>query len=103
MIFIVQVYLFLALNLLVLGLSVWALVDVLRRPAAAFPWAGKRTRGFWLALTAVASAVSFLCVPPPLGAGFLSSFFALAAAVVAGVYLADVRPAVRGYRPGGRW
>jgi len=96
----VQVYLFLALYLLVLGLSVAALVDVVRRPAAAFPRAGKRTKSFWLAVVGVATAVAFVAIPPPIGIGALSSL-AIVSAVAAIVYLVDVKPAL-GPRSGGR-
>lgn len=102
MIWQLQAVVFLILTLVVLGVCLWALVDVLRRPAAAFPWASKRTRGFWLVVTGAATAVSFVSIPPPLGVRFLDPFFALIAVVAAGVYLADVRPAVRGYRSPGR-
>ena len=97
-----QAVVFLALALIIFGLCLWALVDVLRRPAAAFPWASKRTRGFWLAITAAATAVSFVCIPAPIGVSYLSPIFGFAAAAAAGVYLADVRPAVSGYRSPGR-
>lgn len=97
-----QVLIFLALALVAFGLEAWALVDAARRPPTAFAYAGKRTKNFWLVLTGVAAAVGFLAIPPPLGLGFVPLFLMLAAVVPAGVYLADVRPAVRGYRrPGG--
>ncbi|AEE47488.1 DUF2516 family protein [Cellulomonas fimi] len=91
-----QVYLFLAFYLAIFALSVWALVDLLRRPAAAFPSAGKRTKNFWGAILGVGTAVAFMAIPPPLGLGFLS-FLGLLAAVGAIVYLVDVRPAVAPY------
>lgn len=97
-----QAVVFLALALVIFAVCLWALVDVLRRPAAAFSWASKRSRGFWLAVTAAATAVSFVCIPAPIGVSFLSPIFGFAAAVAAGVYLADVRPAVSGYRSPGR-
>lgn len=97
-----QAVVFLALALVIFAVCLWALVDVLVRPAAAFPWASKRSRGFWLAVTAAATAVSFVSIPAPIGMSYLSPIFAFAAAVAAGVYLADVRPAVRGYRSPGR-
>lgn len=95
-----QIFLFLGLYLLVLGLSVAALVDVVRRPAAAFPRAGKRTKTFWLAIVGAATAVAFVAIPPPIGIGALSSL-AILSAVAAIVYLVDVKPAL-GPMSGGR-
>lgn len=89
----VQTLVYLALYLVVFGMSVWALVDAAARPASAFVDAGKRTKNFWLLLTGAATAVSFIALPP-LGRG---GFLVIVAAIVAGVYLADVRPAVRPY------
>jgi len=37
----------------------WAFVDALRRPTAAFPAAGKRTKPLWLVITGVSLAVGF--------------------------------------------
>jgi hypothetical protein len=84
-----------ACTLLVVGLCVWALVDALVRPAAAFPIAGKLAKPFWLVVTAVLGALTLV-----LGALSLAG---MAGAVAAIVYLADVRPAVREIRSGGRW
>jgi hypothetical protein len=100
----VQQLLFLLFSLAIFALSVWALVDCLTRPARAFPVAGKRTRTFWLAITALAVVVAFLGLPLGGVPGFFQ-FLALAAAVAAVVYLVDVRPAVAPYsrrRRGGR-
>lgn len=77
------------LSLLALALAAWAFVDCLTKAPIQFQRAAKRTKGFWLALTGGAALFSLLGV---LGAGFL--LFALLSATVAGVYLADVRPAV---------
>ncbi len=92
-----QIVIFLLLHLFVFGLTVVALVDVLRRPAPAFPRAGKRTKNFWLAILAVATAVAFVAIPYPLGFGLAPFFIALIAAVAAIVYLVDVKPAVAPY------
>ena len=102
-----QSLVYLAVGLVAFGLSVWSLVDAASRPASAFTNAGKRTKRFWLVLTGIATALTFIALPP-LGAGGLS-FLTLGSAVIAGIYLADVRPAVqpysgrrgRGGRPGG--
>lgn len=102
MIITLQGFLYLALMLVAFAVEAWALIDVLRRPAAAFPWAGKRTKGFWTAVVAAAAAVGFIAIPPPIGAGLLGGFsiISLVGVVAAAVYLVDVRPAVAGYRPG---
>lgn len=102
MIWQLQAVVFLALSLIIFGVCLWALVDALRRPAASFPWASKRSRGFWLAITGAAVAVSFVTIPGPIGVSFLDPVFGFVAVAAAGVYLADVRPAVRGFRAPGR-
>ncbi|MBO1753362.1 DUF2516 family protein [Actinotalea sp. BY-33] len=100
-----QLFVFLALYLLVFVLCVVAIADLARRPAAAFVSGGKRTKTFWGVLLGVALAVAFVAIPPPLGIGALR-FLALGSAVASIVYLVDVKPAIapysgRGGRPGG--
>jgi hypothetical protein len=92
----VQTLLYVAFYVVILLLSVWALVDLLRRPAAAFTAAGKRTKKFWGAILAAAAAVAFMALPYPIGFGYLS-FLALGSAVAAIVYLVDVKPAIVPY------
>ncbi|GAA4418752.1 DUF2516 family protein [Georgenia halophila] len=106
----IQVLLLLVLSLVLFGIEVWALVDLLRRPAAAFLTADKRTKKFWGLLVGGAAVVGFITIPPPLGIGLLGSgFLQFVAVVPAGIYLADVRPAVAPYsrrrppRGGGSW
>ncbi len=83
------------LSIAAFALTVYALVDVLRRPAEAFPYAGKRTKTFWSVVLGVATAVAFVFLfNSPL------SIFGILSVVAAGIYLADVRPAVRTYRGG---
>ena len=105
-----QFIVFFVLHLVVLVICVVALVDAARRPAAAFVSAGKRTKNFWVAVTAAAAAVSFVAMPPTGIAGL--RFLVLIAAVAGIVYLVDVRPAVtpysgrrgpRGGSPRGGW
>lgn len=93
----IQMYLFLALSLVVVAMAGLSLLDALLRPGAAFTYAGKRTKGFWVGVLALAFLLAVLAVPPPIGAGGLI-LFGLLAAIPAGIYLADVRPAVRNYR-----
>ncbi|NLE72470.1 MAG: DUF2516 family protein [Actinomycetales bacterium] len=94
-----QALVYLLLYVVVFVLSVYALVDAARRPARAYAAGGKRTKQFWVWVLAAATAVAFVALPPPVGLGFLS-FLALGSAVAAGVYLADVRPAIRPYSGG---
>ncbi|HET7476936.1 MAG TPA: DUF2516 family protein [Dermatophilaceae bacterium] len=92
----VQGYVALALGVAALGMEAFALVDAARHRPDAFVAAGKRTKGFWLAVTGVAAAVGLLSVASPL------NLFSLLGVVGAGVYLADVRPALRAVSGGGR-
>jgi hypothetical protein len=83
------------LNLGLLVLVVWSLIDATTRPAAAFVAAGKQTKQIWLAILGVAL---LLCL---VGLGGVLNLFGFVIAVAAIVYLVDVRPAVREMRPGG--
>ncbi|GEN81015.1 DUF2516 family protein [Actinotalea fermentans] len=94
-----QLLVYFALYAVVFAVTVYALVDALRRPAAAFVSGGKRTKQFWTILLGAATAVAFVAIPWPVGFGMLS-FLALGSAVAAGVYLADVRPAIKPYSGG---
>jgi hypothetical protein len=85
------------LNLGLLVLVAWALVDAATRPAAAFVAAGKQTKQIWLAILGVSLV---LCL---IGLGGFLGILGAIIAVAAIVYLVDVRPAVRGMRPGGPW
>lgn len=86
----------LVLGLAALAVQVWAFVDALLNRPDAFVAAGKRTKGFWLLVTGVATAIGFVF--------FLNPFnlFSLVAIVAAGIYLTDVRPAVRAVGGRGR-
>ncbi len=85
--------------LLVVGLGVavlkiWALVDACLRPAAAYELNGKLAKTAWVVILAVAVLLS---------ATGLLNILGLLGVVAAAVYLADVRPALRGTRRGGPW
>lgn len=103
----IQQYLFVGLALVGLALEVWALVHAARTPTRSFEVADKRTKKFWLILLIAAALIGFLALPPPIGFSPLPVMFGLLAIVPAGIYLADVRPAVQRYsgRGGGssRW
>jgi Protein of unknown function (DUF2516) len=83
-----QGWIVLVLSLAALGVELYALVDCARRRSDAFTAAGKRTKGFWLAVTMVAFLLGFVSV------GGLGGILAIVAVIAAGVYLADVKPAL---------
>ena len=85
----VQALIWFAFGLAALVLALFGLIDVLRHRPDAFTAAGKRTKNFWLLVLGVAVALSVVSV---------YSAFSLTwilAVVGAGVYAADVRPALR--------
>lgn len=79
----------LALFLGALGLELFALIDALTRPARAFEATGKMTKQAWVLILALA-LVTVILFRSPIG------LLGLLGVVAAGVYLADVRPALRG-------
>lgn len=91
----VQGLLALVLGLGALAMQLFALVDAVRQRPDAYVAAGKRSKNFWLILTGVAAAIGVIFVANPL------NLFSLLAVVAAGVYLADVRPALRAVSGGG--
>ncbi len=82
-----QGYVMLVLTLAALAIEVFAFVHALKTRPDAFVAAGKRTKQFWMAVTGVATLLGFVSLG---GLGLL----AIVGVVAAGVYLADVRPAV---------
>jgi hypothetical protein len=83
-----------ALFVAFIALRVWALIDCATRSAAAFPAVDKLTKPAWLAILVVAGLLGTL-LGQPSGPSSVVSVFSLVSLVAAGVYLADVRPAVR--------
>jgi hypothetical protein len=71
-----------------LALRLWALVDCLTRKVAAFPAVGKLTKPAWVAMLVLGALFSLISTDP-------INIFSLISIVLAAVYLADVRPAVR--------
>lgn len=85
-----------AIDIAVLVLQVWAVLDCVTRPTEAFVAAGKLTKPAWLAITVVGLLLGLITLPFQL--------FGIVATVASIVYLVDVRPAVREVQGGGsRW
>jgi hypothetical protein len=78
-------------------IEAWAFGDLLRRPAAAFPAAGKQTKPIWLIILGVAFVIG---IAGAVGYLSLISIFPIVAFVAAAIYLVDVRPKVSSIKPG---
>lgn len=76
-----------ALNILFLGMTIFALVDVVRRPAEAFPAVDRQTKTSWLIFLALSLGILVYFTPV--------SFLGIMGVVVTMLYLVDVRPRVR--------
>jgi hypothetical protein len=85
----IQALIMFAFGIAALGLSLFGLIDALRHRPDAFTAAGKRTKNFWLLVLGVAVALSILSVYSAF------SITWILAVVGAGIYAADVRPALR--------
>jgi hypothetical protein len=79
----------LVLGVVLFAMQLFALIDCLRQRSDAFTAAGKLSKPAWLAITGGACLLGFLMILSPL------TIFEIAAVVAAGVYLADVRPALQ--------
>ncbi len=93
-----QGWILLALTLAESGLVLVALTDAVRRRQASFVAAGKQTKQRWLIFLGVAAVIVLLMLTSLLGP---LNFLSLLAVVAAGVYLVDVRPALRQVEGGG--
>lgn len=101
-----QVWIFAVLALALFAVEVWALVNALRFRADAYTAAGKRSKVFWGVLTGVSVLLGFLSLPYPIGSGGTSMLFMLGGIIIAGIFLADVLPALKrvmGRAAGNRW
>ena len=99
-----ELWLFRVLGYLALAIELWALVDCAQRKPASFEATFKRTKSFWLGLTAGAAAIGALTAI--FGGIGLFGLLQLVAIIAACVYLADVKPAVsevQGSGPYGPW
>lgn len=95
---------FWALAVAALIVEVWAFVDAIIRPTAAFPAAGKQTKPLWLIILGVAAAIGLYSATQVFGLGLnlLVGILPVAAFIAAAIYLTDVRPKVREIGRGGR-
>jgi len=91
-------WVFVAVGVAAFVVEVWAFAVAVKAPARAYLAAGKQTKARWVALTGGAAFVG-LCGLPLVGLGWgFGNILTIAAVVVAGVFLASVRPVVAGYR-----
>ncbi|MGH3497773.1 MAG: DUF2516 family protein [Nocardioidaceae bacterium] len=79
----------LVLTLVLFVIKAFAFVDAAIRPSQAFVAASKQTKPFWMLLLGLAVVANFLMMASPLG------IFNVIGIVIALVYLADARPAVK--------
>ena len=94
---------FWALAVAALIVEVWAFVDAVRRPTAAFPAAGKQTKPLWLIILGVAGAIGLYSATRTQvqGITIVVSILPVAAFIAAAIYLTDVRQKVREIGRGG--
>ena len=91
-------YLFLAVAIVAFIVEIWAFIDAVRRPAAAYTAAGKLSKQLWLIILGVALLFG---VAGAVGFVSIIQMLPIIGFIAAAVYLADVRPAVRQYGGGG--
>nr|WP_246416436.1 DUF2516 family protein [Nocardioides luti] len=89
-VFAVENYVMLALQLLLIGIKIFALVSCLSFSSESYVAAGKLTKATWGAILGIGVVLEI--VPLPL------LLIGLAFTIAALVYLADVRPALSGLR-----
>ena len=70
------------------GLEGFAFVDCLRAPTQVFPAVGRQSKILWLVLTGLALLAGLL-------PNLTLSLFGIAGAVVALIYLCDIRPKIQ--------
>lgn len=80
----------LLLGLAAFAAEVFALVDALRHRPDAYVAAGKRTKQFWTIVLGVAVLLGFVSI-----GSFLLYSIGIIGVVASGIYLVDVRPALR--------
>ncbi len=92
---VIREWILLILQVLALGLTVFAIVHALIQRSDAFTAVDKLTKPIWLAILAVSLVVILL-----LGVLGLFGFIAV---IAVGIYLADVKPRVDDIQRGPRW
>lgn len=106
MVAVIQMWIFVVLSLAILAMGLWAFINAIRFRPDAYVAASKRSKVFWCVLTGVSVLLAFLSLPYPLGRGGGSMLFMIIAVVIAGVFLADVLPALKSVMrraQGNRW
>lgn len=88
-------YIDLALGLILFVLALWAFVSAIGASDYAYQSAFKRTKKFWVLATAACLLGAVISMLGAWRGGSSSLFIQLIAASAVGVFLADVRPAVR--------
>ncbi|MDY2941463.1 MAG: DUF2516 family protein [Varibaculum sp.] len=83
---------YLLFDVALLAFTLWAFVDCLIRPGYAFGLAGRKSKWVWLLITGFPAIVQVLTIVAN-GSVYMSLFLAF----LSGLYLFDVRPAVRDY------
>ncbi len=84
----VQGVVVLVLWVVLLGLKGFAFIDCLRAPTQVFPAVGRQSKILWLVLTGLALLTGLL-------PNLTLSLFGIAGAVVALIYLFDIRPKIQ--------
>ncbi|WP_235503646.1 MULTISPECIES: DUF2516 family protein [Micrococcales] len=84
-----------ALGLILFALALWAFVTALGASDYAYQSAFKRTKKFWVLVTGACLLGAVLSMFSAFRGGSPSLFIQLIVASAVGVFLADVRPAVR--------
>ncbi|GAA5073376.1 hypothetical protein HNP84_008555 [Thermocatellispora tengchongensis] len=80
------------------AMSAFAFVHALRTPARAFAVTGKQTKKLWTIILGFAVLFSFAAAVQYLS---VIGIFTIASVIASGIYLADVRPAVKEIGKGG--
>jgi hypothetical protein len=87
---------FAVLLLVAFAVEIWAFIDAISRPTAAYVAAGKQTKQIWLIILGVATAIGLSYALY----GGITSILAVAAFAAAAIYHVDVKPKVKDYRKG---
>lgn len=90
------------ISLATLVASTWALIEALRYPDRAYVAAGKRSKVLWGSIMGLATFISFVSLPPPLGRGGGPLGLLGIASIVAVLYFfVDVKPKLRDHHTPG--